>query len=137
MPKWVSVDPKTLKIATHRSGQFRGVEIIEGLSPDDIPEKIRAATDEGRCVVYLEYLSNFKEPRLVIHKFRSVTPVVGRHSGRLYELRFSDTDLQKLPGHVRTAIDALSSDDRFLKHQRHYKVAGEAISENAGNLLPQ
>lgn len=136
MSNWIHVNPRLLNTFTSRTTPFKGVEIIEGLSPDEIPERIRAARDQGECVIYFEYLSNFKEPRLIIHKIRPVTPVVGGRSGRLYQLRITDSDLKKLPTHVAEAISSLSKDDRFNKHQRHYEVAAEVVSGNAKALLP-
>jgi hypothetical protein len=141
MANWIPIDPSGLNIADHRAGEFAGVEIVEGLSPDDIPEKIRGRVRRGKYIICFKYPTRFKE-RKVMAVFSTnlpstdvATPVVGSHSGRLYELRFPGPTVQGLPQQVDSTVDLLSKDMRYGSRRRHYKVAGEAVSDNANALL--
>jgi hypothetical protein len=136
---WISIDPSGLNISDHRAGQFAGVEIVEGLSPDDIPEKVRGKVRQGKYVICFKYPTRFKERRVLATSNAGqtdvATPVVGIHSGRLYELRFPGPTVQGLPQQVESAVYLLSNDTRFANRCKHYKVAGEAVSDNAHALL--
>jgi len=91
MPDWITLDPDRLSSSEHTKDSS-GVEVIVGLSPFDIPEKVRGQYDDKRerFVVEFAYLdeSERKVQRVLDDH---VTVSVGENSHRLYKVLI-DTD---------------------------------------------
>jgi hypothetical protein len=136
MTKWIDVNATELD-ATERKVDDRGAIVVMGLSPDDIPDKVRGRfkAESNECIITFRYLTATVEPRTVIKPVGNLRgkAIVGARSGRLYQVRVilkADEAAQ-----VSTAIDSLANDSRFPNRRRHFKVAGEVVSDNVDALM--
>lgn len=153
--EWVRVDAKDL----HSSSEQRtvnGVEIEIGLSPFDIPKRVRGGFDESldRFVVEFMYLIN-DEPKKEEKLDDNLTVIVGKHSDCLYEIRI---DVNRLGANLvslkvrkneplrREQLELLTSEvkDRFKYFEDHpqhlssssaqMRVANEAMKSLVGAI---
>jgi len=91
MSDWIKIDPESFS-SSERTKDSNGVEVIVGLSPFDIPEKIRGQydCDLNRFVVEFSYLGE-SERRVPNVVDEHLTVSVGENSHRLYAVLI-DTD---------------------------------------------
>ena len=138
MSGWIKVDQAALDDVEHHSGRLKGVEITIGLSPNDIPEKVRGRYgDHGEYIIEFKYLCPTREARMALEKHQLVEPVVGIHSGRIYEIRiYGVLKAEGIVPQVQAALDHLKADHRFANRSRHYEIAQEAVTGTGRALLP-
>jgi hypothetical protein len=138
MAEWIELDPEQLN--QNERTCVNGIEINVGLSPYDIPERVRGSYDDdiGRFVIEFEYLDD-NEPREISWQNEHVTLCVGENTGCLYAIHVDveslGADAVKVRVSVADAIRHLSEDERHSAQRRHYEVAEEIIAKNAERLL--
>lgn len=153
---WISIAPSELPISETRDGDVEGVEIMMGVSPFDIPQKVRSRIDPAKpreLRIDFKYLESGRgEPRSDYSEpGSSVTLEIGDHSGRLYCLRIDIDSLLPMskksidPESLETLITVLpESIDRAIQHipqtkrgkkRQKYNLASTAISHHARELL--
>ena len=141
MSDWISLDPSAFQ--RNECSQVDGVEIIVGLSPYDVPEKVRGYFNDeiGRFVIEFQYLGN-EEERVADHEDKHVKLLIGNHSNRLYEIHIDveklavrEVGLKLLLPEVDEAIGKLASKLPYSNRKRHYELAKDVISENREKLL--
>ena len=137
MTHWITLNQHDLKISERLSGTMPGVEIMIGLSPDDIPEKVRGYVEHetGDFIIEFKYWMHTREMKHPLPSHGAVTPVLGRESGRLYQIRVKGP-VHQFQRELPSAFDALSRDATLRSRWRHYRVAEEAVNDNAQRLLP-
>ena len=147
MSNWISIDATSLKTDRHES--VRGVGIVLGISPFEIPEAVRGYYDEGRhrFVIEFQYLDDdpdddFEE---AIHESRPSAQVslgTGAESGRLREVLVDIDSLKADAVQLRILVaEKVSEELRHLADEnsskrRHYELAGTVLHEKADELIP-
>lgn len=141
MSDWIDLDLSAFQ--KDERTQVDGVEIIVGLSPYDVPEKVRGYFDEqlSRFVIEFQYFGNGEE-RETDHEDDHVSLLIGKHSKRLYEIHVDvdrldvrAVELKLLLPEVDEAIGKLASKPPYSNRKRHYELAKDVISENSEKLL--
>ena len=112
---------------------------ITGLSPDEIPDKIRARIkrDTGELIVTFRYLTASVEPKIAVIPRGHIESkaLVGVKSGLLYQLRVALPAGHTSPPQVAGAIDSLANESQFANRKRHFEIASEAFTDNAEALM--
>ena len=141
MLDWIEIDPEAFQKSVRKSRD--GVEIIVGLSPYDMPDKVRSRYDDEREVFVIEfkYIGN-GESRFPDKQDETITLIVGEHSKRLYEIQVNVKRLQAksvliklLPVGLSEAIDKLGKEYPDRSRIQHYEVAKDVISQKSEQLL--
>lgn len=142
MTQWIEVNTETISPPTE-SSEIHGVEIVVGLSPYDIPQKVRGYYDRhiNRFVIEFKYLAG-RERELVQQESDHISLVVGKESGCLYEIRVNVAELnadrvklKMLLPEIGNAIQKLTKSPRFSAKKWHYEYARDVITKNAEQIL--
>lgn len=142
MAEWIQLDPEQLnKNTTEKIG---GVEITVGLSPYDVPDRVRGYVDDHnhKFVIEFEYLDGEEEHSLDTYG-ENISLTVGKHSKRLYKIHVDTNRLntnqillntfliEEIPKAIRGLEDKVAQKER---HQ-HYEIAKDVIVNKSEELV--
>lgn len=141
MNKWVTVPQSIAQNIPPSIQKVRGMSIQVHVSPFDIPQAIRGRYDDAsrRFVIELQYMG--KERTEIRELSPQVILLVGRRTGRIYEIQV-DVHSENI-GAIRIQLmnsaaqvpDSNSPDAR--RRVQQYHVAGEALLATESEVARQ
>lgn len=136
--RWISIDPATLD--KKESSKVRGVEIIHGISPFDIPEAVCCFRSEHGDHIVLEF-SYFGEGERTfkIPEGDGIVFLLGEATHRIKEIRLTCPkglrDKSLVRPILHEGLRRIASDDRFGAKRRHFAATETAIIDAEGELM--
>ncbi len=137
MSDWISLDPELLS-TVERTEEPGGVEVVIGLSPFDIPEKVRGGYNEksNRFVIEFKYIDE-SERHVPTKLDNHITVLAGENSNRLYEIQIDVDAIGARSVQLSLATEAIErvANKSKPRKQKLYGMAKRIVESKESELV--